>query len=142
MAEKKKSAATAAEDAPAETVATNAPVTTATPATSSADTSPRFGRGILIGAVAAALVTGLALGGLGGFAIAHAFHRPVAAQLGGGPGQQGPGQLGPGPQGPGQGGPGQGGPGQGGPGQQGPGQGGPQNQQQDSDESQDDSTDD
>jgi len=101
----------------ADTKENAAPVADATtqPATAPTDTSPRFGRGILIGAAAAALVTGLAVGGAGGFALAQAGDRGPAA-VGQGPMQGGQGPM-QGGQGPAQGGPGlqQGGPGQGGP---------------------------
>jgi hypothetical protein len=102
----------------AETVA--APVA---PATTTVATRPGIGRGILIGAIAASLVGGIALGGGAGALIATAgghHGRPdfSQGQLPGGPqGQQGQGQQGQGQQGPGQQGPGQQGPGQQGPGQ-------------------------
>jgi hypothetical protein len=134
MAENKKPAAESAaqKDAPAEAVATDAPSSTAMPASQPADTRPRFGRGILIGAAAAALVTGVALGGVGGFTLAHSVERgPALAQQGGMPGGPMQGQQGPGGGQGGQGGPGGGQQGgqQGGP--QGPNQqGGPQGQNQ------------
>jgi hypothetical protein len=117
MAEKKTPAAEAVEQ-------NDAPVATATaqPATHTAGTGQRFGRGILIGAGAAALVVGLAVGGVSGFAIAHAVHRPpIAAGQGEQMGDGGVGQL-PGPGAPPPQGPGQHGPGQFGQGQHGPGQ--------------------
>lgn len=139
MAEKKKPAVEAAaqKDAPAENVA-EAPV---------AATKPRFGRGILIGAAAAALVVGLGVGGTGGFALAHALHPapslagPGGQFPGGGPGGQMPGGQplqgapGNGPNGNGQNGGAQNGP-------QGPGQNqqdqNPQDQTQDDTDSQED----
>ena len=77
------------------------PVETTTPApVYVTQPSQGVGRGILIGAIAAALVGGIALGGIGGFAIASATHQPPAfAQQGQnqqngphGQGQHGPGQ--------------------------------------------------
>ena len=93
-------------------------VTYTEPATPATQPSRGVGFGILIGIAAAALVGGLGIGAVGGFALASATHssRPAIAVQGG---QQG------GPQGQGQGGmPGQ--PPQGG--MPGGGQGGPQGQ--------------
>lgn len=99
------------------------------PTTTAVASSPRFGRGILIGATAAALVIGVALGGTGGFALANANvhdRAPGAAEQGGMQGghpQQGPRDARPWQGGPGggQNGP-QGQPGNGGAGNHQPGQ--------------------
>jgi hypothetical protein len=122
MAEKKTPAAEVAEqnDASVEHAATDASGTTAKPATNGTGATPRFGRGILIGAAAAALIVGVALGGVGGFALAASLHHPhpLAGNV-----QQGPGGGQP-PQGGGPGG------GQGGPEQGSSQNGGPQNDPQ------------
>ncbi|HEV7743219.1 MAG TPA: hypothetical protein VGO65_12460 [Pseudolysinimonas sp.] len=128
--------AKAAQTEPAsELAAEPTSVTTTAPPAPVTQPSRGIGRGILIGAIAASLVGGLALGGAGGFALATVAHHGGTAFAGqdgpGGPQGQNGGMPGRPPHG-GMPGGGQGGGGQGGGGQNGGGQnGGPQDAPQD-----------
>ncbi|MGN6503068.1 MAG: hypothetical protein ACTHKX_09245, partial [Pseudolysinimonas sp.] len=80
-------AAPAAPNAAPASADTTTPITQATPATPATAPTPAAapsrgpGRGILIGAIAATLVGGLGIGGVGGFALATAVehHAPAFA---------------------------------------------------------------